>query len=601
MTTDDTFGQPEAIEANGVQYLRVSDISQVKTDYDPEGNSIPAQRAKNNVRAVELDITFPEGVEFIDPGKSAKTIDGREAFKEMIAYIKAHRNIKFVVVYALSRTARNRYDDAILMMTMEKLGVKLISATERNIDDSPAGKAMHGFIAVMNQYRSDLDGEDITYKMGQKVIAKGGSLGQAPVGYLNIRDTSEGREIRTVAVDQQRRELVFEAFALFATGDYTEETLHDEMVARGLTIRATYKKPERPISKATLGAMLRNRYYVGEVSYKGVWYPGRHEAIVPVPLFERVQEVLDSHSGSGIRTRKHHHYLKGVFWCNRCGSRMGLAKAKGNGGIYYYFFCHASRRHECDQPYVPLEDLERETEKYYTRVKLSDSFREAVRAKVDGTLLDELAVQAAQQKRVTAKLKDLEAQEDRYLDLLGDPDWPQAKLNAKMAKLKGERQRLHEQLTQSDESLEVGRKVLTEALGLLANPQELYRQSDAAGKRLLTLTVFGKLKVDTYSVTGHELNEPFGALLSVQERRSLTPGKSAAPRVYLRRTGLVMASAGHENRGAVLTDNAPGKPSLAEALDRALVDHGSDNGVLVGLTGIEPAISPQAADATESG
>lgn len=218
MDTGNAFIRPEAIEANGVQYLRVSDISQVRTDYDPEGNSIPAQRAKNDARAAEMGIVFPEGVEFVDPGKSAKSIEGRDAFKEMIAYLKAHRNIKFVVVYALSRTARNRYDDAILMMTLEKLGVTLVSATERNLDNSPAGKAMHGFIAVMNQYRSDLDGEDIKYKMGQKVIAKGGSLGQAPVGYLNIRDTSEGYEIRTVAVDEQRRHLVFDAFMLFATG-----------------------------------------------------------------------------------------------------------------------------------------------------------------------------------------------------------------------------------------------------------------------------------------------------------------------------------------------------------------------------------------------
>lgn len=362
------------------------------------------------------------------------------------------------------------------------------------------------------------------------------------------------------------------------------------MVDRGLTVRATFKRPERPIGKATLGAMLRNRYYLGEVQYQGTWYPGRHEAIIPEELFDRVQTVLDSHSGSGIRTRIHHHFLKGVFWCNRCGSRIGLSRAKGNGGIYYYFFCHASRRHECDQPYVPLEDLERETEKYFAHVKLTETFREAVAAKVDATLLDEVAVQAAQQKRVTAKLKDLEAQEDRYLDLLGDPDWPQAKLSAKMAKLKVERQRLHEQLEKSDESLEVGRRVLTEALGLLGKPQELYRQSDDAGKRLLTLTVFGKLKVDTYSVIGHELNEPFSAFVDAQRRQAQRPKRTAKPRAYERRTALVMAS-GHENRGVVLMDNTPAPMSLAEALDRVLVDHGSDKAVLVGASGFEPVTS----------
>jgi hypothetical protein len=58
---------------------------------------------------------------------------------------------------------------------------------------------------------------------------------------------------------------------------------------------------------------------------------------------------------------------------------------------------------------------------------------------------------------------------------------------------------------------------------------------------LLTLTVFNKLYVDTYSVTGHELNEPFGALLSVQERCTLKPGvghSSGVPASYRARHGL---------------------------------------------------------------
>jgi DNA invertase Pin-like site-specific DNA recombinase len=36
-------------------------------------------------------------------------------------------------------------------MTLEKLGVKLISTTEKNLDESPAGRAMHGMIAVFNE------------------------------------------------------------------------------------------------------------------------------------------------------------------------------------------------------------------------------------------------------------------------------------------------------------------------------------------------------------------------------------------------------------------------------------------------------------------
>ena len=46
---------------------------------------------------------------------------------------------------------------------------------------------------------------------------------------------------------------------------------------------------------------------------------------------------MAAHTNSTERDRKHHHYLKGSLFCGRCGARMGLAWAKGNGGRYPYF------------------------------------------------------------------------------------------------------------------------------------------------------------------------------------------------------------------------------------------------------------------------
>ncbi len=260
------------IGSDAVCYLRVSSVGQVKTDYDPEGMSIPAQRQACILRAKDVNAALVE--EFVEPGKSATSIEHRVEFQALLAYLRDHPNVKYVIVYALSRFARNRYDDAVLMVRLEKLGVTLLSATERNLDDSPAGKAMHGMIAVFNQYQSDASGADIKYKMGQKVIAKGGTLGRARLGYKHIRDTSEGREIRTIAVDNERdrAELVRESFELYATGDHTLDTAWQEMLDRGLTVRATFTQPEHPPTRSAFGRMLRDRYYIGETSYQGQWY-----------------------------------------------------------------------------------------------------------------------------------------------------------------------------------------------------------------------------------------------------------------------------------------------------------------------------------------
>src|ERR1700749_3882753 len=162
---------------DSVRYLRVSSSGQVETEYNPEGISLPAQRDACVLRERELGSVSV--AEFLEPGASAKTIEHRPAFQEMLAYLGTHPNVRYVIVYALSRFARNRYDDAVTMMALKQMGVQLVSATEKNLDDSPAGRLMHGMLAVINEYQVDQNGADIKYKMGQKVIKYGGTIAQA--------------------------------------------------------------------------------------------------------------------------------------------------------------------------------------------------------------------------------------------------------------------------------------------------------------------------------------------------------------------------------------------------------------------------------------
>ncbi|MBF6370685.1 recombinase family protein, partial [Nocardia puris] len=142
-----------------------------------------------------------------------------------------------------------------------------VSATE-SIDDSPVGQLMHGILATFNEYQSRESGADISYKMGQKA-RNGGTLGRARLGYLNIFDRFDGREIRTIGVDPERAPLVQLAFQLDATGDYTLDELSEELYDRGLRTRPTHRHPAQRVSKNKLSTMLRDRYYLGYVIYKG--------------------------------------------------------------------------------------------------------------------------------------------------------------------------------------------------------------------------------------------------------------------------------------------------------------------------------------------
>ena len=172
-----------------VIYLRVSSTGQVRTDYNPEGISIPAQREACLRKARDLGVTVID--EYVEPGRSGTKMTKREAFQQMLARVRSQGDVDVIIIYQLSRMARNRYDDAIVMADLRKRGVTLVSATEA-IDDTPVGQLMHGILATFNEYQSRQSGADIAYKMGQKA-RNGGTLGRAKLGYLNHIDHSDGR------------------------------------------------------------------------------------------------------------------------------------------------------------------------------------------------------------------------------------------------------------------------------------------------------------------------------------------------------------------------------------------------------------------------
>jgi hypothetical protein len=141
--------------------------------------------------------------------------------------------------------------------------------------------------------------------------------------------------------------------------------------------------------------LLRDRYYLGIVAYKGEEYLGRHEPLVAPELFARVQTELDSHNAAGVRRRSHRHYLKGTLWCGRCHdegseSRILLQRAVGQrDGEYWYFFCIRRQDHRCAAPYVQVEDVEAAVLRHYATIVLPANFAERVRAKLDETLADQ--------------------------------------------------------------------------------------------------------------------------------------------------------------------------------------------------------------------
>ncbi len=133
-----------------VIYVRVS------TKEQTENLSLPTQ-----LRACE-EYCRRQGYEirerFKEEGESAKTTD-RTELQKLLKYCRANKGkVHFVVVYNLTRFAREKYDHFALRAHLKSLGISLRSATEP-IDDTSTGKLMEGVLAAFAQFDNDVRSE----------------------------------------------------------------------------------------------------------------------------------------------------------------------------------------------------------------------------------------------------------------------------------------------------------------------------------------------------------------------------------------------------------------------------------------------------------
>ena len=338
-----------------VIYLRVSTKEQAEKGGEAEGYSIPAQREACKRKAASLGAVVVE--EFVDRGESARSAR-RPELQRMLAYVKENA-VAYVIVHKVDRLARNRADDVEINLALKAAGATLVSVSE-NIDETPSGMLLHGIMSSIAEFYSRNLANEVIKGSTEKAKG-GGTIGKAPLGYLNVRKIDDGREIRTVEIDPVRGPLMQWAFEAYATGDWTLRPLLEELTRRGLTAPAGRKTPEKSLELSHFHKLLRHPYYKGLVRYRGVEYQGKHEPLVSEATWELVQQTLATKNQAGERQRVHHHYLKGSLFCGSCGSRMIITNARNRyGQVYPYFVClgRHQKRTDCTFKAVLIETVE---------------------------------------------------------------------------------------------------------------------------------------------------------------------------------------------------------------------------------------------------
>ena len=553
--------------------LRVSSPGQVRTDYDPEGLSIPAQRTacERKAAAVGADPVL----EYIEPGVSGGDLVKRKVFRQLIADIRERGDIDFVIVWSVSRWARNQEDHWTARGLINRSGAKLISVKEPIGEDTSHGVVLEGVLAAVAASRRIEISEDVSRGIRRKVEV-GGTHSRAPIGYFNVREPlPQGGEVRTVIVDEDRAEIIHWGYETYATGLYSIADITTLLEVRGLRSRPTPCYVSKPLSQSAVHALLSNRYYIGEVKYHGKHYPGRHKPIITEELFEQVQAVLAAHKLAGERDRKHQHYLKGSIFCGICGRQLTYSRNTGSGGTYEYFVCLGNQRRECAQRAQRVDAVEAAVENHYRTIDFTPADCKRVRATAEKRLVQMTEVSTQEIERCNALLADLKTQERKLMQKDYNDEISAELFREESARIKRERL----DATAILKRLGVRHESIQDALALVLaildhDLHDLYLRATPTQRRFINQAIFEAIWVSHEDIERSQLTSPFEELRILSEATRIVEQAAARHEAEDTAEGLQQAKKGQSSR--------PLQETRALALSSITTS-------MVGPAGLEPA------------
>jgi site-specific DNA recombinase len=251
-----------------------------------------------------------------DGGFSSGSTD-RPALQRLLVDVKA-RKVQVIVVYKVDRLTRSLADFAKLVELFDAHGVSFVSVTQQFNTTTSMGRLTLNVLLSFAQFEREVTAERIRDKVAaskRKGLWVGGMV---PLGY----QLNDGK-LSIVEDEADRVRLIFERY--LALGSVNRLVL--ELRARDIRtkIRRLSNGTTRggvPFTQGPLFYILRNRFYIGEVVYKGEICPGPQPPLIDHALFDAVQRRLTEQRSHNVRNRTRSETpLRGLLF-DSAGNRM---------------------------------------------------------------------------------------------------------------------------------------------------------------------------------------------------------------------------------------------------------------------------------------
>src|SRR5256712_2589480 len=217
-----------------------------------------------------------------DGAFSGASLD-RPALQQLLAEVRAGK-IDIVLVYKVDRLTRSLADFAKLIELFDAHGVSFVSVTQSFNTSSSMGRLTLNVLLSFAQFERELIGERVRDQVAaskRKGIWVGGPV---PLGYAAV-----DKKILVVAAEAEAVRTIFARYLELGS----VRALVQDLDRRGIRSKPRRRSTGRTVGGGRFGVgalayLLKNRFYIGELVYRGEVHHGEHEPILDSALFEAV-------------------------------------------------------------------------------------------------------------------------------------------------------------------------------------------------------------------------------------------------------------------------------------------------------------------------
>jgi len=446
-------------------YARVSTLQQ------EQEATIDSQVAELEKYACEKGYRLSKEFYFLDQAVSGAQL-ARPAL-DRLRDLAAEGLFETVICLSPDRLSRQYAHLWILMDELKQVGVKVIFVNQPPVEDNPQGQLLLGIQGLFSEYERGVTADRM--RRGKLHRVRRGELVNpvAPYGYryIPVGEPNGGHwEAHPI-----EKEVVSQVYTL-----YTEKSLTMSKIAAHLNENIAKTPPRgKGWGYSSVQAILKQPAYTGETHYnrtrtcheaigtprkhgrglrrsvihqerpKEEWIPIQAPALISKDLWQKAQERLKTNLKFSSRHNTAHFYLlRSLLVCDVCASTL-IGRNAANGTGTYYCVNNGKKR----SPDVPA----------HTRVVSGKDIEPLVWQAVMQLLQNPILLADAWENesqtnpgvpeegdRLQSRLKALERQWQRLLDLFQDEKIEKAELAKRKERLDQERQSIQTRLQQFD-------------------------------------------------------------------------------------------------------------------------------------------------------